>query len=117
VEREALQRAFGDNVKRYRAISGKSQDEFAYTADISTVYLGELERGEKCPSIEVAYKISTALNITLAQLLDFNTGEHIESEAFTKVKDILKTVPDNSKIRLVRIFERFAELYKEDFNI
>ena len=117
MDKKAIQVAFGNNVKHYRTLSRKSQDDFAYMADISTVYLGELERGEKCPSIEIAYKISTALDITVAQLLDFDTGEHNLSEAFTKIKDILCEVPDRHKIRLVHVFEKFSDIYKDEFRI
>jgi len=117
MDKKTIQTAFGENVKRYRSMIGKSQEDFAFLADMSTVYLGELERGEKCPSIEMAYKISMALGINIAQLLDFDTAIHIESEVLIRVKDVLKGVPDHHKIRLVGIFEKFCTLYKDDFKL
>jgi len=116
MNKEAIQVAFGDNVKHWRASVGKSQEEFAELVGVSAAYLGELERGEKCPSIEIAYKISTALGIGIAQLLDFAGGPH-ESEEFIKVKSILKSLPEGHKQRLVEIFEKFSELYKDDFKL
>jgi transcriptional regulator with XRE-family HTH domain len=116
MNKEAIQVAFGDNVKRYRAEVGKSQEDFAETVGVSAAYLGEMERGEKCPSIEIAYRISTALGIGIAQLLDFAGGEH-ETEEFIKVKSILGRLPDSHKHRLVEIFEKFSELYIDDFKL
>ena len=114
MEKRDIQKAFGNNVKRYRAMSGKNQEEFAFLADMSAAYLSELERGEKCPTIDTAYKISSALNITLAELLNFDSGQHIESESYTILKNTLDGIPDKNKLKLARAVERLAELYQEE---
>lgn len=115
MDKKAVQKAFGKNLKKHRAFSGKSQEEFAFLADMSAAYLSELERGEKCPTIDTALKISRALQITLAQLLDFDTGEYIESEALIIIKNALNNAPDKHKLKLAKIFEKFVELYDKDF--
>jgi transcriptional regulator with XRE-family HTH domain len=114
MEKKAIQTAFGNNLRKYRAINGKNQEEFAFSAEMSAAYLSELERGEKCPTIDTVYKISSALHITIAELLDFDTGEQAESEAFLIIKNALKGIPDKKKLRMARVFERFIDLYNED---
>ncbi|MDR2531906.1 MAG: helix-turn-helix domain-containing protein [Oscillospiraceae bacterium] len=114
MDKKAIQAAFGNNLRKYRSINGKNQEEFAFTADMSAAYLSELERGEKCPTIDTVYKICRALHITVAELLDFDAGEQAESEAFLIIKNALKTAPDKNKLKLARVFERFIDLYNED---
>ena len=114
MEKKTIQTAFGNNLRKYRAMSGKNQEEFAFSADMSAAYLSELERGEKCPTIDTVYKISRALHITIAELIDFDTGEQAESEAFLIIKNALKNAPDNNKLKLARVFERFVDLYNEE---
>jgi transcriptional regulator with XRE-family HTH domain len=112
MDKKSIQQAFGKNLKKYRAMQGKNQEEFAFSADMSAAYLSELERGEKCPTIDTVYRISRALQITIAELLDFDSGEQAESEALLLVKNVLTGVPDCNKLKLARVFERLAELYE-----
>jgi transcriptional regulator with XRE-family HTH domain len=113
MDKKTIQKAFGNNLRKYRAMSGKNQEEFAFSADMSAAYLSELERGGKCPTIDTVYKISRALHITVAELLDFDTGEQSEAEAFLIIKNALKESPDKEKLKLARVFEKFIELYKK----
>lgn len=66
-----LYEQIGNRVKKLRSDAGFSQDDLAEKSEISTYYVGEIERGVKRVSVEVLYKISGALNITLKELFDF----------------------------------------------
>jgi len=114
MDKKSIQKAFGANLKKYRVMHGKNQEEFAFSADMSAAYLSELERGEKCPTIDTVYKISRALHITIAELLDFDSGEQVDSEALLLVKSTLKNVPDKNKLKLARVFERLAVMFDEE---
>jgi transcriptional regulator with XRE-family HTH domain len=51
-----------------RKIMKLSREELARKADISTVYLTKLERGERDhPSVEVAKKIASEINATITE--------------------------------------------------
>ncbi|MCL2087680.1 MAG: helix-turn-helix domain-containing protein [Oscillospiraceae bacterium] len=113
MDRKEIQTKFGNNLRKYRLISGKSQEELALMADISPIYLGTLERGEKCPSIETLLKLSAVLQIYPARLLEFYE-EPDEKEAYSIIKYALKNVPDKHKNKLARVFEALAKAYGDE---
>ena len=57
--------ALGRRVRRLREQRGLSQAELAQRAQISTQYLGEIERGRRDPSVSVASRLATALDSSL----------------------------------------------------
>jgi transcriptional regulator with XRE-family HTH domain len=58
-----LQRTFINNLKKFRKIKGISQMKLAESCDTSTSYIGEIEIGNKFPSIIMIEKIAEALQI------------------------------------------------------
>lgn len=59
----------GENVRLYRQKKGLSQEQLALHSEINTSYLGQIERGEKNPTIKILEKIAAALEITLIDLI------------------------------------------------
>ena len=57
--------ALGRRVRRLREDRGFSQSELALSSQISTQYLGEIERGRRDPSISVACRLASALDSSL----------------------------------------------------
>ena len=62
--------AFGDSLRKFREGRGYSQEEFAELCQISRAYYGRIERGEHSITIEKCHKISSALNIRMADLFE-----------------------------------------------
>lgn len=63
-------RVLGQRIRYYRKKRGLTQEKLAELAELHPTYIGQLERGEKNPSIETIYKISIALQISTVQLLE-----------------------------------------------
>lgn len=61
--------AFGLVLRRLREKSGNSQDTFAHTTGYHRNYIGQLERGEKSPSLSALFNLSQALAYRPSQLL------------------------------------------------
>ncbi|WP_419779279.1 helix-turn-helix domain-containing protein [Maridesulfovibrio sp.] len=80
------QEKIGGKIKKYRSVSGLSQQTLAERAGISYKYLGEIERGQVNLSVEILSKISKALNISSAELMD---DPEQESEKLAKIKFLL----------------------------
>lgn len=59
----------GRCLKQYRKLAGLTQEALAERAGIDTKYYGEIERGEKAPSIIVVLKIANALEVDPGLLL------------------------------------------------
>ena len=65
MERTELNKKIGQNIRKYRLKIDISQENLAMSAGLYPAYLGRLERGEKCPTIDTLYKISCALGISM----------------------------------------------------
>lgn len=58
-------------MRELRLAAKQSQETLSAMAEIHTNYLGGLERGERNIGALNLYRLADALNITIAQLLDF----------------------------------------------
>jgi predicted transcriptional regulator len=65
-------KAFGENLRRMRIVSGLSQEDLAYSADIPINQIGRIERGEVNTTISSIIAISRALKLHPRDLLDFD---------------------------------------------
>lgn len=62
-------RAIGNNIKKYRKAKSLNQNDLAELVNVSTNYVGMIERGEKTPSLETFLRIADKLSVTADQLL------------------------------------------------
>jgi transcriptional regulator with XRE-family HTH domain len=65
-----LQKSFGQCIRDERKGRALSQEKLAELAEISLTYAGEIERGEKMPSLEIIVRLAEAFGLTGAQLLE-----------------------------------------------
>lgn len=68
-EKEILKQ-FGLRLAQLRANTGLSQEALAHKSSLNRTFVGELERGEKCPSLITLIKLSEALDVPASQLLN-----------------------------------------------
>lgn len=61
--------AFGIVLRQLREKAGYSQDSFAHAAGYHRNYIGQLERGEKSPSLSALFNLSEALHRVPSQIL------------------------------------------------
>lgn len=64
-----ISRNIGENIRALRKQKGYSQEQLALRAEINGSYMGQVERGEKSPTIDVLGKIAQALQCPLEQLV------------------------------------------------
>ncbi len=69
--------AVGVRVKALRDSMGLSLRELAERSGVSAPMLSQVERGETSPTLSVAGRIATGLDLTLSQLLRLDEGEHV----------------------------------------
>jgi transcriptional regulator with XRE-family HTH domain len=62
--------AFGLVLRQLRERGGDSQDSFAHRTGYHRNYVGQLERGEKSPSLSALFNLSKALGLRPSQLLE-----------------------------------------------
>lgn len=83
--------AFGKKLREARQMKGYTQQTLAENADIGNVYLGEIERGLKMPSLNIFVKLIEALDISADYILrdELTSGkEYIYDEITQKFKNL-----------------------------
>ena len=117
MEREELTKCIGINIKKYRLQKDFSQESLALSAGIHPAYLGRLERGEKCPTIDTLYKICDALKISVSELLNFkesNAPDYcIKSKAKDRIETALVRLPESKCIKMAEIIENMIDIFVE----
>ena len=72
--------AFGQCVRAKRIKLGLSQQELADLIDVSYQYIGQLERGERTPSVQTSISLCYALQISLNALYEDSLPEDMFKE-------------------------------------
>lgn len=81
----------GKRLRQIRIQKGYTQQALAKKADIGEVYLGEIERGLKMPSMNIFIKLIEALDISADYILRdelTSGGTYIFDEITEKLKDL-----------------------------
>jgi transcriptional regulator with XRE-family HTH domain len=67
----------GARVRALREAHGLSLRDLAERSGVSAPMLSQVERGETSPTLAVARRIASGLELTLSQLLRLDEGEHV----------------------------------------
>lgn len=83
--------ALGQKIREARQTKGYTQHALAKIANIGDVYMGEIERGLKMPSLNIFIKLTEALDVSTDYILrdELSSGkEYIYDELTQKLKDL-----------------------------
>lgn len=64
--------SIGNKIRAFRLAKGFSQEELAFRAEISSVYLRQIEKNDKNPTINTLLKLCDALCINPSDLFENN---------------------------------------------
>lgn len=70
---------FGRNVRRLRKERGLSQEVLADEVGLAVTYVGQLERGQRNPTLDVVERFASVFNVEYIELL-VNRVVEIESK-------------------------------------
>lgn len=107
--------ALGRKIREARIKKGYTQQTLSEKADIGEMYLSEIERGIKMPSMNLFIKLITALDISADYVLrdEVPTGkEFVYDEITQNWKDLLRGSAKQRRIfwmRISRIYNRFSQ--------
>lgn len=68
-------KAIGERIKEYRLKRGFTQSDLAKQADITRIALGNYERGERIPTIDIFARIAISLNASIDELMGYKPGQ------------------------------------------
>lgn len=92
----------GQRIRMYRKQQHMSQEKLAELSGLHPTYIGQMERGEKNPTIESLYKICTALHIPITLLVE-KLDEYTVNADFPYSIDL-----DNTNNYPLQAYELFA---------
>ena len=58
-------KAMGKRIRRARRRQDITQEQLAELADVSTSFIGHIERGTRVPSVQTLYNVCAAIKITM----------------------------------------------------
>jgi len=94
----------GKRIRMLRRINDLSQEQLAEKAKMSGKYVGEIERGQANITIEILEKISTALDVELSDLFDFE-HEISRQELIPQINSLLQGADDQNLQTIFRIIK------------
>lgn len=110
-EREKIAYIVGMRIKDFRIMKKMSQEALAFDSDIHPAYLSQVERGEKCPTVETICKICKGLKIPMSELMDFSIEPQSTShEAIERIKNALANTSDENAVKIAQIVEEMVDL-------
>ncbi len=104
----------GKRIRNYRNQLNFSQEELAERCGLHPTYIGQLERGEKNPTIETIGKISAALNVSMSTLfekLDDMNNDSINSYPLTAYQ-LVNNADVNEQEQLINILQDIIKYKK-----
>ena len=109
--RETISSIVGERIRTFRTEQKLSQEELAFASELHPAYIGKVERGDKCPTIETLYKIASGLKIPLHKLLDISSGKETrETDAYHRIQEALYGSNADEMLEVAQIVEQITKL-------
>lgn len=107
----------GERIHELRISSGLSQEKLALRANITTTYLGLLERNLKNPTVKVVEQICNQLNISLSDFFSSPPAPERPEDAISL--QIITQISDRSEeeklliLQMIKDVSRLCDLSKK----
>jgi len=114
VREDRLLLEFGKRLRLHRKQKGLTQQELGDRAGVSYKYLGEVERGEKNPTVIVILKIAAALGVNPAVLLCLSNKGCLNCHfALHQIGPIHEILADKDPKILGKVLRVLKEIFAE----
>ena len=109
----------GNKIKDIRQQKGITREKLSEIIGISSMYLGQLERGERRGGINNYIEIANALELSLDFLFfdEIYTVDVLDNQILQKLKDIIHNLDNDRKILFLNIVLDIANRINENNNI
>jgi transcriptional regulator with XRE-family HTH domain len=106
-------RLLGERIKKERLNRKLTQEKLAEMAGVSVAFLGQIERGDRKPSLETVVNISNALGVTMDILLQDSYKKKPKSVVFKPEFAVDYLVRETGEADLERIMTDLAQMLKK----
>lgn len=112
-ERQELSLQVGQRIRAIRKQRGLSLEALALKCDMNAAFLGHIERGLRCPTLYTLERISTGLEIHLAELFLDNSATLSNAVAVQHFSDAISSLSPAQIERILDIVDASIALTKE----
>ena len=102
----------GERIRAVRIKKGMSQVELAEVCNLSVPYVSDIERGKKCFSVEMLYRISDALQVSTDWLLRTNIPEN-EALYHSEAAELLADCSQDETALLLTLLAQIKETLRK----
>ena len=106
-QKKMVTMATAEKIRYYRHQKGMSQEDLALKANLNPAFFGQVERGLKCPTIDTLYKIASALNVPLPELVRFEASQE---ENVGRLRDIVARIPAAKSEQVFQLIDALVDL-------
>jgi len=94
----------GEKIKRERVHNRLTQEMLAEMAEITSSYVGQIERGERKVTLSKLVRIANVLNVSVDYLLS-DTIDMIEDDLEIEVKNAMNNMAEKDKKMVIDIIK------------
>ena len=91
----------GDNIRRIRKEQGLTQQQLAEKAGVSVHYVSAIERGGQTPSLTTLGRLSRALGIGIALLLEEPADMTLFEQRLSELNNALRVGADHGEVEFL----------------
>lgn len=97
----------GRRIREERRKLNLTQEKLSETIDVSTTYIGQIERGERCPTLDTLLKLSNALGVSIDYLLheSLDTTSNTLSDLWVQMTRDLSDSDKEMIIEVVKVIK------------
>ena len=111
--KQEITKKTGERIRFLRNQKRLSQEELAFNAGINPAYIGHIERGLKCPTIDTLNKICSALEVSLSYFFDFDSENFTSKNVATeRIINVTSTFSDEDIISISNIISEISKIKK-----
>ncbi|MDK2901802.1 MAG: hypothetical protein PWR14_706 [Thermosediminibacterales bacterium] len=103
----------GNRIRQLRIKSGLTQEQLGEKANLHYSYIGQVERGDKVPSLKTLKKITKALNTSLDYLLEPEEEYRVKSDRELLKQELVSLLKNRSNKEMEMILNIIRTILDE----
>jgi transcriptional regulator with XRE-family HTH domain len=103
------QALFGRKIRTIRKVAKLSREDLAERAAINPNYLGEIERGEKWPSLQIICALAKALSVPSSEFFSYDAQETNLNSLKSKIRQMVENKKTDEVQRAYRVLKALLE--------
>ncbi len=108
----------GEQIRKQRKLKGYTLEQLSEKLDVSTTFIGQIERAKGIPSLETLVKIANALDVSMDSLLFGVLNEKAGDAYFVeRISELTDGFSPKEKELLLKNVEIFCDMKKISLSV